>query len=924
MTIFPSSSDRQTVNNYITGGQGGSGGQGHGQGVGGAGGPGIGPSLNFQISGGAFFANDNFQRRDEKGIEILHRAAALEAIHDSAESYPQPRCHPETRTKMLEDLRTWALDLNPETTILWLYGPAGAGKSAIMQTLARQLQDIGRLGGSFIFQRGHTTRGNAKTLVATLAYQIALNVGSWQTPVSRMVENEPSIVKHSIASPRAPIAQMVENEPPFVEHSIVPLRTPIPLMLENDPSIVEQSIPPLRTSISRMVEDDPSIVGWSIAAQMQKLISEPCSARRHHDPVVIVIDGLDECEGHDIQVVILQAILTASSTLLRFMVASRPEPHICEMFDSPDYDGHYRSFNVEQSFEDVRKYLSDEFGRIHWEHCAMRSVPLPWPLPGVLDQLIRKSSGYFIYASTIVKFIDDINYRPTERLAIILDDGVGSESAFDGLDQLYMTILSSAPRQSQLIPIFCAIVNFDFNTSMLDLVLRLADGETRLLLRSLNSLLDVPSVDGDPISSYHASFPDFLNNPSRSQDFCVGTLHRRMDLARCLLAFCARQYQTEWLRLSGPRSLKHNLIPFIISLPPSTELCTLIGDMNPAYISALDFDKGSMVSWLKRIPSVPQDLLKVWEGHAHFPSFELHGGSSANDLPLHSSVATCVVADQSSNFLEEEDHRSSISSPNMPQEQGSSDPHISTFVIFMPDSVFHANDPTAVRREDAGFLEEFVADGGSWSSIHRSVEAENWVERNYNSTLLKSLRSVGLGGPIATMLCAEIPALAIFGSILDNRVCELAQTLSHLSALPVMIRPVADDPVMIFSQFTGSDAVLQGEPETDCETEDGSEWDGPSSESGTNDSDDEADLPAEGVFRPRGGATREGTADEILPKGMKRPIYGVHRTNIKLHLNLDQNCVYDVKVSSETMVSAIYWDLSSANFVPVQVSNRYR
>ncbi|KAJ6465466.1 hypothetical protein C8R45DRAFT_787194, partial [Mycena sanguinolenta] len=58
------------------------------------------------------------------------------AIHDSTDSFMEPKCHPETRTQMLEDLRKWALDPRPKTTILWLYGPAGAGKSAIMRTLA--------------------------------------------------------------------------------------------------------------------------------------------------------------------------------------------------------------------------------------------------------------------------------------------------------------------------------------------------------------------------------------------------------------------------------------------------------------------------------------------------------------------------------------------------------------------------------------------------------------------------------------------------------------------------------------------------------------------------------------------------------------------------------------------------------------------
>ncbi|KAJ6471491.1 hypothetical protein C8R45DRAFT_908368 [Mycena sanguinolenta] len=331
-------------------------------------------------------------QQGERGIDILHRAEALEAIHDSAESFPQPKCHPETRTGMLQDLREWALDSNSQPTILWLYGPAGAGKSAIMQTLAGQLQDAGRLGGCFFFKRGHATRGNAKILFATIAYQLALSV-SW-----------------------------------------------------------------LRAPISEIVEDDPSIVGRSIRTQMQNLIFQPSRLHRKRDPITIIIDGIDECAKHDVQQV-LRALRNTSSThpmFLRFIIASRPEPHIREIFESPTYSDIHCSFILEQSFDDVRKYFCDEFARIHREHLA--KVRQPWPSSDIMHKLVHKSSGYFIHASTIVKFIDDKNYRPTERLTLVLDGTRSeSESAFEALDQLYMTILRSAPNRSQLPPILCAV-----------------------------------------------------------------------------------------------------------------------------------------------------------------------------------------------------------------------------------------------------------------------------------------------------------------------------------------------------------------------------------------------------------------------------------------------------------------------------------
>ncbi|KAF7372886.1 putative nwd2 protein [Mycena sanguinolenta] len=549
--MFP---DVQAMNNYINGGRGGVGGEGSGGGTGGAGGHGMGPSLNFDIRSGGDFTITNVEH-GERGIDILHRTVASAAIHDSAESYPQPRCHPETRTKMLEGLHKWALDTDSKTAVLWMHGPAGAGKSAMMQTLAHQLKDAGILGASFFFKRDHATCGNAKTLFSTIAYQLALSVLCLRTPISQIVENDPSILLRSIET------------------------------------------------------------------QIQKLIFEPCRSHQNDDPVAILIDGLDECEGHEIQRKILRAIRNSCSSKhlisLRFIVASRPEPHIREVFDSPFYSDVHRTLNVEQSFDDVHKYLCDEFSRIR----TTEYISTPWPSSNVLNELVRRSSGYFIYASTIIKFIDDKNYRPMERLEIIQNGNKTDSEAFDALDQLYMTILCSTPRQSELIPILCAIVNFDLTAPTIDQLFGLADGETRVLLRGLQSVLHVPSNDYDEISSHHASFLDFLDNPNRSKEFCVGSLHRRMELARSVLTLCAGHYREIWALSFSSLTLARRWVSFIISLPPSPELWPLIGRMNPDYIFHPDSDLEGMLTWLRRIPSVPRGLIHLWKDYEYMYSF---------------------------------------------------------------------------------------------------------------------------------------------------------------------------------------------------------------------------------------------------------------------------------------------------------------
>ncbi|KAJ7862246.1 hypothetical protein B0H14DRAFT_2240335, partial [Mycena olivaceomarginata] len=84
----------------------------------------------------------------------------------------------------------------------------------------------------------------------------------------------------------------------------------------------------------------------------------------------IVIDDFDECDGQEVQEEILLSVRNSTAGYdlpLRFIIASRPEPHICGMLESALYEGLYRPFNVDQSFDDVEKYLRDEFARIHRE-----------------------------------------------------------------------------------------------------------------------------------------------------------------------------------------------------------------------------------------------------------------------------------------------------------------------------------------------------------------------------------------------------------------------------------------------------------------------------------------------------------------------------------------------------------------------------
>ncbi|KAJ7280852.1 hypothetical protein C8J57DRAFT_1564069 [Mycena rebaudengoi] len=415
-------------------------------------------------------------------------------MYDSADSYPQPQCHPETRVEMLERLFKWSTEskwaeswwssksnryvetVREGLPVVWLHGPAGAGKSAIMRTLSEQLADAGRLGGTFFFKRGHATRGNAQKLFATLAYQLSLHISQ------------------------------------------------------------------MKLAISQVVEENPSVVARSMSVQIQKLILDPCRSLDNLEPPIIIIDGLDECDGHLVQQDILRLIaqfISMDAPPLKFLIASRPEWHIRQIFEDPLFEDLYHSFDVTQSFKDVKKYLCDEFSRIHREHReTMGSIAGPWPSQEVIDKLVRKSSGYFIYATTIIRFVDDQNFRPTERLEILKQES-HSESPFGALDQLYTQILSTVPTHWPLIPILRALCFCDFSLTptRVEQLLELNPGDVHLALRNLHCLFLVPNIKNNisPIGVHHASLQDFLNDATRAGVFYVSDPEYQVDIARRVL-----------------------------------------------------------------------------------------------------------------------------------------------------------------------------------------------------------------------------------------------------------------------------------------------------------------------------------------------------------------------------------------------------
>ena len=264
----------------------------------------------------------------------------------------------------------------------------------------------------------------------------------------------------------------------------------------------------------------------------------PDSPTAPSSPFLVVIDGLDECQGNNDQSKILSYIhdLVDKHRLpLRFLIISRPEPHIRETFDEPVMSNVTKVLSLYGDFGphgDVSTYLRDEFRRIQdskRHKDILRSVPKPWPSEKVIEQIAKKAGGYFIYAATVIKYVDEEYFSCVDRLDQVLGSLAAhydpEETPFAEIDRLYSDVLSTCPK-SHLPHLKRALAFIDEHPyiSAVEEFLSLRPGQLSLALRGLRSIVAVD--DRDRISSFHASFIDFLFDPARAKEYYV-------DLEKC-------------------------------------------------------------------------------------------------------------------------------------------------------------------------------------------------------------------------------------------------------------------------------------------------------------------------------------------------------------------------------------------------------
>ncbi|CAG8748024.1 12444_t:CDS:1, partial [Acaulospora colombiana] len=269
---------------------------------------------------------------------------------------------------------------------------------------------------------------------------------------------------------------------------------------------------------------------------------------------VILIDALDECGGlegtySEDRRRLMQTIKLFSDLPKKFklILTSRVESDIDYLLSEINHQaievlaGERTTMS---SFNDIQLFLEDRFASIAVQH--RRSLPTGWPGPPVIKDLTEKAGGLFIWAETVIRFIQ--GGEPKSRLTQILEGKGGG-----GLSGLYSRILHTSFSNPDDIGVaFGSVVGTiimakaPLSMSSLTCLLSLDETTVDYICTGLQSVLDSTGL----LRFTHQSFVDFvldendcnshflINQDLHSQELalsCLHTMKRELKFNICQL-----------------------------------------------------------------------------------------------------------------------------------------------------------------------------------------------------------------------------------------------------------------------------------------------------------------------------------------------------------------------------------------------------
>ncbi|KAJ7190110.1 hypothetical protein GGX14DRAFT_546974 [Mycena pura] len=389
-----------------------------------------------------------------KNIESMMQSDTLGKLYIRFDATERQQCLAGTRRDILVAIIERLTTTSDPSSVLWLRGVAGSGKSTISTTISKYFRDLKRLGAFIFFSRNNPGNSHPKAVVHRMAYGMAESNIQFRKALYDVLAADPTILD-------ATLSEQFEK-----------------LLLQ-----------PLR-------ETESYICG----------------------PIIIILDALDECSDEKSLRLLVDLIANKFPQLpavFRFFITSRPISDISSRFEKK---GHIVALpldiTADETKADILLYLSERMQEVQ----QIKNLETTWPGKANIQKLADSCGGLFIWASTAYEFIQGGFDPPQKLAILLalpfnmrsnLDQlyTIALESSADWADPEFIEVAPS---------VLGAIIlaRMPLSDKTLDALLGLGAGVSARVLEKLGCVIQWRR--GQPARTLHASFGDYLTDPKRS------------------------------------------------------------------------------------------------------------------------------------------------------------------------------------------------------------------------------------------------------------------------------------------------------------------------------------------------------------------------------------------------------------------------
>jgi NACHT domain len=384
---------------------------------------------------------------------------------------------------VLQEIEAWELH-DTNSTVYWLKGVAGCGKSTIAQTFAEQSAARGRLGASFCCSRDFPDRRDLRLIFPTLARDLAHRYPKFKVALVKIIRAYPDVAEDSLA---------VQFEKLIVEPlGSTGLFTSI-VVDALDECTDKEPVSAFLSVLARYVDVIPNVKFF--------ITGRP----EDHIRAGFAIPSLrtKELPLHDVD------SLTVDSDIRSFVTAWLDE------IATRDPQSMNSAWPSDEEVDAVTKKAS---GHFIVASVILGFVDQPPAMPQERLKLIVRMLN-----STVLEGKSGIDWTYCQVLAASFNNIAADDSKF--FEELRIVMAS------------IVLALHPLSRASLARILGMSPERIWMILRSLHSVLIVPDSPSGPIRICHKSFADFLTDPDRCSDvrfFIDGPVHHSKLGALCL------------------------------------------------------------------------------------------------------------------------------------------------------------------------------------------------------------------------------------------------------------------------------------------------------------------------------------------------------------------------------------------------------